>query len=108
MGRVEGANSMYFLIIALIIIVIVLMLALAVPRLLSIVRSLAGMSDIAFKFAGSPLSDRQPRQLESSNSDLVSKSARVRQVRGKYAHLAMSSEAFAAQKQAEIKLEDRR
>jgi hypothetical protein len=41
-------------------------------------------------------------------SGLVDKASVVRAVRGKYAHLRISSEEFAAQKQEEIGLEDRR
>ncbi|MCA1594783.1 MAG: hypothetical protein LC754_19575 [Acidobacteria bacterium] len=42
------------------------------------------------------------------DSVLVGKASLVRAVRGKYAHLSVSSDAFAAQKQEEIELEDRR
>lgn len=42
------------------------------------------------------------------DSGLVTKADLVKEVRGKYAHLGLSSEAFAAQKQEEIRLEDRR
>ena len=54
------------------------------------------------------LSNGQPRELKLPKSDLIDKSARVRQLRGKYAHLGISSEEFAAQKQEEIRLEDRK
>lgn len=44
----------------------------------------------------------------AADSGLVDRAAIVRSIRGKYAHLGMSSEEFAAQKQKEIELEDRR
>ena len=43
-----------------------------------------------------------------ADSGLVDRAAIVRSIRGKYAHLGMSSEEFATQKQQEIELEDRR
>ena len=42
------------------------------------------------------------------DSGLVDRASMVRAVRGKYAHLRIGSEEFAAQKQEEIRLEDRR
>ena len=43
-----------------------------------------------------------------ADSGLVDRASVVRAVRGKYAHLQISSEEFAAQKREEIRLEDRR
>ena len=42
------------------------------------------------------------------DSDLPDRASVVRAIRGKYAHLGISSEEFAAQKQEELRLEDRR
>src|SRR5436190_551008 len=42
------------------------------------------------------------------DSGLIDRASVVRAVRGKYAHLRISSEEFAAQKQEEVSLEDRR
>jgi hypothetical protein len=55
-------------------------------------------------------SQRLHRLLDQAvlDSGLVSKSDLVRGVRGKYAYLPTSSEAFAAQKQEEIRLEERK
>jgi hypothetical protein len=55
-----------------------------------------------------PVPDTQSSLRRSSDSGSASKTARVRQIRGKYAHLGISSEGFAAQKQEEIRLEDRK
>lgn len=45
---------------------------------------------------------------EAVNSGLVDRASVVRAVRGKYAHLQISSEECAAQKREEVRLEDRR
>ena len=45
---------------------------------------------------------------EAVDSGLVDRASMVRAVRGKYAHLRISSEEFAAQKQEEMRLEGRR
>jgi hypothetical protein len=60
------------------------------------------------------LTPEKQRQLEDLvnravvDSGLVDRASVVRAVRGKYAHLRISSEEFTAQKQEEIRLEDRR
>jgi hypothetical protein len=45
---------------------------------------------------------------EVAGSGLVDRASVVRAIRGKYAHLRISSDEFAAQKMDEIRLEDRR
>jgi len=45
---------------------------------------------------------------EAIDSGLVDRTPVVRAIRGKYAHLRISSEEFAAQKREEVGLEDRR
>jgi hypothetical protein len=51
---------------------------------------------------------REELERAAAESGLVNKAETVRAVRGKYAHLPTGSEAFAALKQREIELEDRR
>jgi hypothetical protein len=52
--------------------------------------------------------EKRQRLDDLVNRAAVSRASVVRAVRGKYAHLRMSSDEFAAQKQEEIRLEDRR
>ena len=68
----------------------------------------AVLSSIKKTHSSMPEPLREVLERAMAESSLASRAEAVRAVRGKYAHLPTGSEAFAALKQQEIKLEDRR
>lgn len=69
---------------------------------------LAGLYFLKKTHSSIPEPLREALERAAAESGLASRAEAVRAVRGKYAHLPTGSEAFAALKQQEIELEDRR